>query len=182
VGNLVSSAGVSRARVPFNNLVNLSRKNMDGMGATESRLFLALMALIFACLCVTIALDPDAGLGGHGLSFVDAEPAARAEIRAFYGGCFGCLALVCARAVSGGGTARRRDALDAVCCLLALFASIRVYSYAADGPPARTSVYRLWAAEVLGAAVAGYLAVGERLCCAIDDVVGLGAALLPKAD
>ena len=161
---------------------SLSRKNMDGMGATESRLFLALMALIFACLCVTIALDPDAGLGGHGLSFVDAEPAARAEIRAFYGGCFGCLALVCARAASGGGTARRRDALDAVCCLLALFASIRVYSYAADGPPARTSVYRLWAAEVLGAAVAGYLAVGERLCCAVDDVVGLGAALLPKAD
>ena len=52
------------------------------------------MCLIFSYLGVTIVLDPDEELKGHGLSFKGAEAAVYAEIRAFYGGCFGTLALV----------------------------------------------------------------------------------------
>ena len=113
-------------------------------------MFLALMCLIFSYLGVTIVLDPDEELKGHGLSFKGAEAAVYAEIRAFYGGCFGTLALVCARCVPRGQTTeRKRDALNAVCCLLTLFSTVRVYSYVVDGPPTRANVYHLWSLKKL---------------------------------
>ena len=104
----------------------------------------------------------------------------RAEVRAFYSGCFGTLAYVCGRCVPAGQTTeRRRDALNAVGCLLALFSLARVYSYAVDGPPGRGNVYALWALEALGATAALCLSLVESICSsAVDGVAAAGAVLL----
>ena len=145
--------------------------------------FLAFMCAIFAWLGVTIVYDPDEALRGHGLGFAGAEPAVYAEIRAFYGGCFATLAFVCARGVADGARstgARRRDALDAVCCLLGVFATVRAYSYVVDGPPSRTNVYLLWSAEAAGAVVAGLLGVVERNCAAVAGLVDAAVDRLDK--
>ena len=146
----------------------------------HAQVFLALMCAIFSYLGVTILLDPDDALKGHGLSFTGAEAAALAEVRAFYSGCFGTLAYVCGRCVPAGQTTeRRRDALNAVGCLLALFSLARVYSYAVDGPPGRGNVYALWALEALGATAALCLSLVESICSsAVDGVAAAGAVLL----
>ena len=133
--------------------------------------FLGFMCLIFAYLGITIILDPDEELKGHGLSFVGMEPSAYAEIRAYYGGCFATLVFICARGVAASSGTRRKDALDVVCCLLFSFAAIRVYSYVRDGPPVRTNVYALWTAEAVGALVAGVLGFAELRRAAFDGLV-----------
>ena len=128
------------------------------MIAHISRAYLLFLSLVFTFLAFYLLTSPSLALSDHGLDLTNQPISAFAEIRAYYFGTMGLIALQCMRGAYWKSNAwERKNSLLLSFTLLWLFVVARMYSYMVDGPPDLAHAYATWFVEVLGAAISIFL-------------------------
>lgn len=114
-----------------------------------SRLFLRLLSLVFSFICLKVFLSPIESMKDHKLDLSTQPASALAEIRAYYLGTMGTLAIVLLYK-SSGDEVQRREGFFVCSSVLGLFVLGRMYSFFVDGPTSHIYSDVMWAIELLG--------------------------------